>query len=102
MFQNTTQQNSGVKTSAIKNQTPNDPASKEGRHQVGWFVPAQPAIANEDIPDSMSSEVQLPSLIETSVSSPPTSPPPLPTCPPPEFDDENGSALVYNSGLSAI
>ena len=68
--------------------------SDEGRQQVGWFVPAQPAIANEDIPDSMASEAHLPSLPETSVSSPPSSPPPLPTCPPPEFDDDNDSALV--------
>ena len=80
--------------SAIKKQTTDNQSSKEVRQQVGWFVPAQPAIANEDIPDSMASEVHLPSLPETTVSSPTTSPPPLPTCPPPEFDDENGSALV--------
>ena len=77
-----------VKTSAIKKQKPDWQASKEGRQQVGWFVPAQPAIANEDIPDSMASEIHLPSLPETQVS-PPTSPPPLPACPPPEFDDDS-------------
>ena len=83
-----------VKPSAIKERRSDDRPSKGGRQQVGWFVPAQPAIANEDLPDSMASEVHLPSLVETSVSSPPTSPPPLPTCPPPEFDDDNESALV--------
>ena len=67
---------------------------REGRQQVGWFVPAQPAIANEDLPDSMASEAPLPPLPESTVS-PPTSPPPLPACPPPEFDDEDKSA--YNS-----
>merc|ERR1712183_842260 len=36
-----------------------------------FIVPATPAMANEDIPDSMQSV-----------------PPPVPTCPPPEFDDE--------------
>ena len=37
-----------------------------------FIVPATPAMANEDIPDSMQSV-----------------PPPVPTCPPPEFDDED-------------
>jgi len=85
--------NIDVKASSIRKQDSIKP-SKEGKQQVGWFVPAQPAIANEDIPDSMASELHLPSLPETSVSSPATSPPPLPTCPPPEFDDDNESALV--------
>jgi len=80
--------------SAIKKHKSDEKLPREGRQQVGWFVPAQPAIANEDIPDSMASEAHLPSLPETSVSSPPSSPPPLPTCPPPEFDDDNDSALV--------
>jgi len=41
-----------------------------------FIVPATPAMANEDIPDSMQSvSLQL-------------VPPPVPTCPPPEFDDD--------------
>ena len=39
-----------------------------------FIVPATPAMANEDIPDSMQSV-----------------PPPVPTCPPPEFDDEDAN-----------
>ena len=84
------QRNSAIKSSVIKTQKPDDKAPKEGRQQIGWFVPAQPAIANEDLPDSMASEIHLPSLPETQVS-PPTSPPPLPACPPPEFDDDSNT-----------
>ena len=42
----------------------------------GWIVPARPAMADADIPDSLEPQGQ--------------APPPLPTCPPPEFDDAEG------------
>ena len=85
------QRNSAIKSSGLKKLKSNDKGGpKEGRQQIGWFVPAQPAIANEDLPDSMASEIHLPSLPETQIS-PAISPPPLPTCPPPEFDDDTNT-----------
>lgn len=52
----------------------------------GFIVPARPAMADEDMPDSMETSSQQPN--ETSLQLPP----PLPEGPPPQFDDDTSNA----------
>ena len=56
------------------------------RPNKGWIVPARPALADSDMPDSLEQQQQQQQQKGTEQQ-----PPPIPSCPPPEFEDVENS-----------